>query len=190
MNEFLRNLRSQQKDKYPGSYRSPSDGNTSYPHPDRRSGGDRRSGSSSRNFNPDLIIKKLSEIYPDIKHMLGSVTEANEKIIEALDRHIEIEEERNEIFESIGRSLEIIAEKGIIPYDSDHNESMKVKKIPKEEKDKILDLIVSMRENNSTYEQIADYLESERIPTFSNKGHWHAQTIHRLYQQRKAELES
>jgi hypothetical protein len=190
MNEFLKNLRSQQKDKYPGSYRSPSDGNTAYPHPDRRAGGDRRNSSSLRNFNPEIILKKISEVIPDVKLMLSSVSEANEKIIEALDRQVEIEEERNEILESIGRSLEIIAEREISIFESDNHEPAKIKKISKEEKDKILDLIVSMRENNSTYEQIADYLESERIPTFSNKGHWHAQTIHRLYQQRKAELDS
>lgn len=189
MNEFLKNLRSQQKDKYPGSYRSPSEGKPAYPHPDRRSGGDRRSHSSSR-FNADSILKKLSELVPDLKLVMSAVNETNEKIMESLDRRLEIEEERNAIFESIGRSLEIIAGKGGSFSDSEIHEHVKIKKISKDEKNKILDLIVSMRENNSTYEQIADYLESERIPTFSNKGHWHAQTIHRLYQQRKEELES
>jgi hypothetical protein len=189
MNDFLKNLRSQQKDRYPGSYRAPSESKQPYPHPDRRSGGDRRSHYSSK-FNADIVMKKISELVPDIKLVMSTVNEANEKIMDVLDRQIEIEEERNEIFESIGRSLEIIAEKGIGFSDSDAADSSKLKKISKDEKNKILDLIVSMRENNSTYEQIADYLEAERIPTFSNKGHWHAQTIHRLYQQRKAELES
>lgn len=39
-----------------------------------------------------------------------------------------------------------------------------------------------MRDEGATYGQIADRLEGEEIPTFSGKGKWHAQTIHRICQ--------
>ena len=45
---------------------------------------------------------------------------------------------------------------------------------------KVFKIIAKMRGQNKTYEDIADYLEKEGIPTFSRRGHWHAQTIHRL----------
>jgi hypothetical protein len=38
-----------------------------------------------------------------------------------------------------------------------------------------------MREKNKTYEEIAQHLENEKIPTFTNRGNWHAQTVHRLF---------
>ena len=47
-------------------------------------------------------------------------------------------------------------------------------------KDEILDIMQSLRNKGATYAQIADHLTQEGIPTFSGKGKWHAQTIHRL----------
>ena len=39
---------------------------------------------------------------------------------------------------------------------------------------------LSPYEDNMTLEQVADYLTKNNIPTFSGRGRWHAQTIHRL----------
>jgi hypothetical protein len=39
-----------------------------------------------------------------------------------------------------------------------------------------------MRSSGETFDKIALYLENEKLPTFSNRGQWHAQTVHRLYQ--------
>ncbi|MDY0132136.1 MAG: recombinase family protein [Desulforegulaceae bacterium] len=189
MNEFLKQLRSQQKDKYPGSYRSPMDNKRPYPHPDRRSkGGDRRQPHSKSDL--DLILNEFAKLIPELMVVMSRITETNEKIVDALDHKIEIEEERNLIFGSLARSIELLAEKGGSFIDASNSESVKIKKASKEQKNKVLDLIVSLREDKSTYEEIADYLEAQGIPTFSNKGRWHAQTIHRLYQQRKSELDS
>jgi hypothetical protein len=40
-----------------------------------------------------------------------------------------------------------------------------------------------MRRRLKTYEEIAEFLEKENIPTFSKRGKWHAQTVHRLFQE-------
>lgn len=187
MNDFLKNLRSQQKDKFGISYRSGSE-KSSYPHPDRRSGNDRRSpGSSSRgNSSPDLLAK----IIPEFKSAMVAIADTNDRMADLMDRFVMIEEQRNIIYAAIAESMATIAEKGIAAPDPGNGQAVfrKTKKIPREERNKIMDLIFNMRENGSTYEQISEYLEEEKIPTFSNKGHWHAQTIHRLYQQRKKEL--
>ena len=47
-------------------------------------------------------------------------------------------------------------------------------------KDEVLDIIKTMRKDRATFATIAAYLKEKRIPTFSGRGDWHAQTIHRL----------
>jgi hypothetical protein len=49
-------------------------------------------------------------------------------------------------------------------------------------RDDVLNMICGLREEGHTYDQIAKQLEDENIPTFSGKGKWRGQTIHRLYQ--------
>ncbi len=50
------------------------------------------------------------------------------------------------------------------------------------DKDDILNIISDMRREGSTYNEIASHLDSLNLPTFSGRGKWHAQTIHRLCQ--------
>ena len=50
------------------------------------------------------------------------------------------------------------------------------------DKDDILNVIASMRREGSTYNEIASHLDELNLPTFSGRGKWHAQTIHRLCQ--------
>lgn len=193
MNDFLKNLRSQQKEKFGVSYRSNGE-KSNYPHPDRRSGNDRRAGTSSArsHLSSDMLTKKISELVPEFKSLMIAMADTNDRMADIMDRFVMIEEQRNIIYAAIAESVASIAEKGIVSSESGsgNGEFRKTKKIPREERNKIMDLIFNMRENGSTYEQISEYLEDEKIPTFSNKGHWHAQTIHRLYQQRKKELRS
>ncbi|HCY86080.1 MAG TPA: hypothetical protein DHV36_13165 [Desulfobacteraceae bacterium] len=49
--------------------------------------------------------------------------------------------------------------------------------MPREE---IMDIINSMRAEGATYDQVAKRLIDLGQPTFSGRGEWHAQTIHRL----------
>ncbi len=49
-------------------------------------------------------------------------------------------------------------------------------------REEVLDIIRKMRGDGATYELIARHLDSRGIPTFSRKGKWRGQTIHRLYQ--------
>jgi len=47
-------------------------------------------------------------------------------------------------------------------------------------KDDIISTINRMRDQGATFSTIAEYLRDKGIPTFSGRGQWHAQTIHRL----------
>lgn len=49
--------------------------------------------------------------------------------------------------------------------------------LPREE---VMNIIQTMREKGATYDQIAKHLVELGQPTFSGRGEWHAQTIHRL----------
>lgn len=49
--------------------------------------------------------------------------------------------------------------------------------LPREE---IMNIIQTMRDEGATYDQIAKHLVDLGQPTFSGRGEWHAQTIHRL----------
>lgn len=49
-------------------------------------------------------------------------------------------------------------------------------------REEVLTKIYNLRDNGLTYDQIAKQLETEEIPTFSRKGRWRGQTVHRLYQ--------
>jgi len=43
-----------------------------------------------------------------------------------------------------------------------------------------MDIIESMRKEGATFDQVAKRLVDLGQPTFSGRGEWHAQTIHRL----------
>ena len=47
-------------------------------------------------------------------------------------------------------------------------------------RDAIMDIIRTMRAEGATYDQVASRLIDLGQPTFSGRGEWHAQTIHRL----------
>lgn len=47
-------------------------------------------------------------------------------------------------------------------------------------RDAIMDIIHTMRDKGATFDQVAAHLVELGQPTFSGRGEWHAQTIHRL----------
>lgn len=47
-------------------------------------------------------------------------------------------------------------------------------------RDTIMDIIHNMRAEGATFDQVAAHLVKLNQPTFSGRGEWHAQTIHRL----------
>ena len=63
--------------------------------------------------------------------------------------------------------------------------SAKSKKESATSRELVLDMIDNMRKKGATYAQIAQHLIESKLPTFSGRGVWHAQTIHRLYEKNK-----
>ncbi|MDM8538575.1 recombinase family protein, partial [Desulfobacterales bacterium HSG17] len=49
----------------------------------------------------------------------------------------------------------------------------------------LVKIIMDMKKEGASFETIAQYLESQKIPTLSGKGKWRKQSVHKLYQQYK-----
>ncbi|MFO7886654.1 MAG: hypothetical protein R6U68_17725 [Desulfobacteraceae bacterium] len=47
-------------------------------------------------------------------------------------------------------------------------------------REEVMEIIYAMREKDKTFDEVAKYLVKIGQPTFSGRGEWHAQTIHRL----------
>ena len=52
------------------------------------------------------------------------------------------------------------------------------------ERDEIMDIIEDMRNEGATFDRVAKHLIELRQPTFSGRGEWHAQTVHRICNKR------
>ena len=116
---------------------------------------------------PHYLKALFDDLAPAIKNYLNQtaeckvrVAEANEKIVQSLEKLIEA------LPEFVQQTIP--------------SKEPKRRKLPAQ-KQETLDLINKLRnEDNMTLEEVANYLIKNNIPTFSGRGRWHAQTIHRL----------
>ena len=177
MNDFLRNLRNSRKKDMPNTRRN-LDGHY-YPPNDRRKKPDRRSNYSE---NLESLWICLKDLLPQIVDNSSSLTPHLEKMISHNDLLIDAKirhhnsaslffDNLNKIFsedlfvQSTGKKPKVTAS-----YTSGTHYT----------KDEIIKMITGMRRKGATFGIIADYLKEKGIPTFSGRGEWHAQTIHRL----------
>ncbi len=178
MSDFLRNLRSSHK-KDSSNKRKSLDGHY-YPPQERRKTRDRRLTSSE---NMDLLAKKLNSSLPGITKDINSIATQLRKFNEMNDllaqSMIKQHEAVTTFFENLNsvftETIEMSNGTGPIPkattsYASGTHYT----------KDEVLSIIRNMRTQGSTFATIALYLKEKGIPTFSGRGDWHAQTIHRL----------
>ena len=52
-------------------------------------------------------------------------------------------------------------------------------------RDEVMKIVYDMRANGKTFDDVAQHLAALGQPTFSGRGEWHAQTVHRLCNKRK-----
>lgn len=58
--------------------------------------------------------------------------------------------------------------------------SLGVPRLKIDEEKEVVGIMKQLRRKKATYKEVAEFLNDKNIPTFSGKGKWHAQTIHRL----------
>ena len=198
MSDFLKNMKMNKE--WHNDSRHNSSFRDSYHHNyDRRSDMDRRSSyhRKSHHENPTTIMAKM---LPEIQTLLTAISENQKAQGDIYERITHTEERINESLTQIATALKIIAGKMAPEFQSqlfqDETEFELIAQTSTTEqdqgydKDTIIDVIVQMRDNGATFEAIAQHLDNENVPTFSNRGKWHAQTIHRLYKQNKSEFSS
>jgi hypothetical protein len=185
MNDFLKNLRShRKKDRTP--LRNPS-GNTYYPPGERYPAADRRTLQDRRTAHPSdndmaMLARQLVDILPDLMDTITCLsqhakqwTRDNQDLTRA---RIERENAMAELFISFGQLVR--QEKVPIP-DKTPRATSSYTVGSGYTKEDILSMIRAMRKQGQTFSRIAQSLKEKKIPTFSGRGQWHAQTIHRLF---------
>ncbi len=197
MSDFLKNIRNNQSRYQQGRSRgSSSFDNRYYPSQDRRAGNDRRTSGNVKIADLEPLIKYLEELLPKISVAIEESSDNRVTQIELQERQLKIQEDLAASFKSIASSIggfDSAPSTVSKPKKNDSkddpgkisvtNLSAEDLKSPADERKAILNIIKKLRKKGGTYKEIAVFLNAKSIPTFSNKGNWHAQTIHRLCNQ-------
>ena len=190
MNEFLKNLRNPQRNpkaRHTAGTRKSAEGNF-YPTIDRRKNKERR-GSQVSNFD-DLSQEKdpLNQAIPSIKANLTAIATSIERMCETGEKLAETQMKFHRAITCFFNNMNDLLTGKIIPQALSPGSTpettaptaardMDGSRLTKTE---VIDIIQEMRNSRCTFGEIAEELKSRGIPTFSGRGEWHAQTIHRL----------
>lgn len=194
MSEFLKNFRSTHG-RYTGNKRNPYDGHY-YPSQEKRNGNERRNEQAqSQAKQSGTLFGKLEEFIPKIQSLLETITENQQYLIDLKQRQTHSGEIMASAFKDIVSLLQSFSgiplphpttdqqnhqEQGDTTASSIKNLENTEMKSSADEKRDVIKIMKKLRKKGGTYKEIAHFLNENNIPTFSNKGHWHAQTIHRL----------
>ncbi|MBU1342746.1 MAG: hypothetical protein KKE44_11110 [Proteobacteria bacterium] len=177
MSDFLRNLRSSHK-KDKSDPRRNLDGHY-YPQKDRRDTQDRRSNHSE---NLESLWVSLVDMLPQMVDTASTINLLLEKLLAQNELLLEAKlRQHNSITFFFDNLNKIFSEDFLVkPSGKKTKATASYASGTHYTKDEILTIIRTMRKEDATFAIIADYLKDKGIPTFSGRGEWHAQTIHRL----------
>jgi hypothetical protein len=99
---------------------------------------------------------------------------------ELLKAEMEEERRKQEALQAkpvLRRRRKVVSKPAKVKPAAAHQPKTGAKLLPREE---IMNIIETMRAEGATYDQVAKHLVDLGQPTFSGRGEWHAQTIHRL----------
>jgi len=179
MSDFLRNLRSSHKKEAPLP-RKNTDGNY-YPKTERRTISDRRNVTDFDTI--DTLAQHLGDALPEILENMTTLAEQVEKIAATNELTAESKvRQHNAVADFFNNLNKMLTENTENNTSKDHPQEITTSYASGTHytKDDILSIIRNMRDQGATFSIIADYLKEKGMPTFSGKGEWHAQTIHRL----------
>jgi len=178
MSDFLRNLRSSHKKDVPLPRKSI---DSNYYQNDRRTINDRR---NSTNFtNNKALETQLGDALPEILENITTLTEQVAKIADTSQLLAESKIRKNNAVADFFNTLnKMVSEdkKTDIQRERPGKITTSYTSGTHYTKDDILSIIHNMRNQGATFSIIADHLKKQGMPTFSGRGEWHAQTIHRL----------
>ena len=184
MSDFLKNLRSGQE-KQPSRFANKSyHDSRQYAGNEKRTGMDRRTGKHSKQGprDRDLLAEVIHELAPAIREYLIETVDSRRRMTEIEEEKAKAEEKKIKMFEDLVTYLKTDGMEALIALKDEKKKKKKVKKPMDANRKKVLQIIAKMRASGETFDKIALYLQKEKLQTFSNRGQWHAQTVHRLYQ--------
>ncbi|MCG8531109.1 MAG: hypothetical protein MI749_10640 [Desulfovibrionales bacterium] len=176
MNDFLKNLRSSHKKDHPQSKKK-SDGQF-YVQQDRRNVQDRRGYQTPP--QETQTPPPPPELMPELLENLTRVTELFEKFVNASELHMAASIRQKNAVSNLIENLNQAMEEGAFIREGPPRVTTSYASGTHYTKDDILEMIQNLRDQGATFSTIAEYLTEKGIPTFSGRGTWHAQTIHRL----------
>ncbi len=179
MNDFLKNLRSSQKKEAPPITRKNPAGGY-YPDNDRRMNRDRRTSYPN---TMDTSVWQGRDIMPELLEHLASLSDQVERLVNSHEILVASQTQQHEAVTRFFNSLNTMLTSEAAPAaDGDHppRTTTSYTSGTHYTKDEVMSMIQEMRTNGATFSMIADDLKQKGIPTFSGRGEWHAQTIHRL----------
>ena len=188
MSEFLKTVRNSQG-RYPGKRQGNYDNSGSYYSQDRRGGNERR-GQAPRSRGNERGHNRLEDLLTPIRNLLEQISEGQRIQEGFIERQTIASEEVAAAFIDIAKVLEQFT--GAVPAAPVVEAAPQTGPVsltqltddqllsPADERREAIKIMKKLRKKGATYKEIAHFLNEKEIPTFSNKGHWHAQTIHRL----------
>lgn len=179
MNDFLHNLRGGKEKRFERGRRPYI--NPQFRDNDWRNGNEQKKAGYRKHSTGEQTAA-IKNILEGIAKNQERLAIAGEKMADAIER-IANGLKNIDIFKTV--SPESLERTGDIFTGSETIGDFKIDaaEIHHADRDETLKIIFEMRENGATYGKIAEHLESRRLPTFSGKGKWCAQTVHRLYRQ-------
>jgi hypothetical protein len=154
---------------------------------DRRNTKDPRRNSQRSADHSDQSSAIPAETILAIRDFLKEISEKQERLAMAEERKAGALESIVEFLKSAKEIPFLINSETQTVETKIQGRKIRSKKYADPNRRKVLDIISSMREKNATYQEIAKKLELENLKTFSGRGKWHAQTVHRLCQDYSAE---
>ncbi|MFA5903269.1 MAG: hypothetical protein WC836_04995 [Desulfobacula sp.] len=176
MSDFLKNLRNSGK-KDPSNPKKNLDGHY-YSQNEHKKNQEKRPDYSEA---LESLFACLTDVLPKFSDSTTAFVQSLEKAIRASDLLIEAKIRQHDSVTVFFDNLNKLFSNDFIPVEAkDSKTTASYASGTHYTKDEILSLIKTMRTKDATFATIAEYLKEKGIPTFSGRGEWHAQTVHRL----------
>lgn len=152
------------------------------PKSDRRTLKDRRDADFNDLPQIDELSKTIAEFTPLLSENVSTIATSIERVMEIQETLVESEIEKNNATTALLKNLNDFLTGNNISsvMQGESIVTTSYASGTRYTKDEVLDIIRTMRKDRATFATIALYLKEKKIPTFSGRGEWHAQTIHRL----------
>ncbi|QTA80238.1 DNA binding domain-containing protein [Desulfonema limicola] len=129
-----------------------------------------------------FIFEELGMLAKKTEELLNKVVDAEKKDAEKKGTEKKAKTKSEKTRQKKSKSKKPVSKKPVSKKtDSKKPDSKKTEF----DRNEIVKIIMDKKKEGASFETIAQYLETQKIPTLSGKGQWRKQSVHKLYQQNK-----